>query len=202
MIDEVELKSVVPDLADARRRLEAAGARLVFEGRLEDRRYDDDARTLALQDHVLRLRTYRDASGARAYVDFKGPTRFENGYKVREEISTSAADADVMARILERLGYEVIREIDRDVVQYELEGCVVRFEKYPRLDVLVEVEGHPDAIENAIRVLALPREGFNTDRLLAFAQRFEARTGQRAAMSFRELHGDFTLRDAEEGMLP
>lgn len=198
MNDEVELKSIVPDPADARRRVEAAGGTLVFEGRLEDRRYDDSARTLALQDHVLRLRTYRDASGARAYVDWKGPTRLENGYKVREEMSTSAADADVMARILERLGYEVIREIDRDVAQYELDGCVVRFERYPRLDVLVEVEGSPDRIEHAIRVLALPREGFNTDRLVAFAQRFEARTGQRAALSRAELAGDYHQR-LEEG---
>lgn len=198
MHDEVELKSIVPDLAAARRRLEAAGARLVLEGRLEDRRYDDSARTLMLQDHVLRLRTLRDATGARATVDWKGPTRFEGGYKVREEISTAAADADVMARILERLGYEVIREIDRDVAQYELDGCVVRFETYPRLDVLVEVEGTPEAIERAIEALGLPRAGFSTDRLLAFAVRFESRTGQRAAMSFRELHGDFTQRLAEE----
>lgn len=198
-MNEVELKSVVPDLPAARRRVEAAGARLVFEGRLEDRRWDDAARTLLLQDHVLRLRTYRDADGAVASIDFKGPTRLEDGYKVREEISTTATDADVMAAILERLGYEVVREIDRDVVQYELDDCVVRFESYPRLDVLVEVEGEPDAIERAIAVLALPREGFTTDRLLAFAQRFEARTGQRAAMSFRELHGDYAHRLAEEG---
>jgi predicted adenylyl cyclase CyaB len=199
MIDEVELKSIVPDFADARRRVEAAGGRLVFEGRLEDRRYDDSARTLALQDHVLRVRTYRDASGSRASVDWKGPTRVEGGYKVREELSTSATDGDVVASILERLGYEVIREIDRDIAQFELAGAVVRFERYPRLDVLVEVEGPPDRIEAAIAVLGLPREGFSTDRLLAFVQRFEARTGQRAAVNDLELAGDYHQRAMEEG---
>jgi len=198
MLDEVELKSVVPDLADARRRVEAAGGRLVFEGRLEDRRYDDAARTLALQDHVLRLRTYRDDSGAKAQLDWKGPTRREGGYKVREEMSTRADDADVLAGILERLGYEVVREIDRDIAQYELAGAVVRFERYPRLDVLVEVEGAPERIENAIAVLGLPRDGFSADRLVAFAQRYEARTGQRAALSDSELAGDYHQR-VEEG---
>lgn len=198
MQDEVELKSVVPDLDDARRRVESAGGRLVFEGRLEDRRYDDAARTLALQDHVLRVRTYRDASGARAQLDWKGPTRLEGGYKVREEMSTRADDADVLSRILERLDYRVTREIDREVAQYELAGAVVRFERYPRLDVLVEVEGPPDRIEHAIAVLGLPREGFSTDRLVAFAQRFEARTGQRAALSEAERAGDYHQR-LEEG---
>ena len=37
---ELELKAVVPDLDAARRRIEVAGARQMFMGRLEDRRYD------------------------------------------------------------------------------------------------------------------------------------------------------------------
>ena len=81
---EVELKALVPDPDDARARLERAGARLVYEGRLEDRRYDAPDRSLAARDHVLRLRVYRDAaSGAvrSAALDWKGPTGYENGYE-------------------------------------------------------------------------------------------------------------------------
>ena len=37
---EVELKAIVEDMRAARRAIEAKGARLVFSGRLEDRRYD------------------------------------------------------------------------------------------------------------------------------------------------------------------
>jgi adenylate cyclase class IV len=192
---EVELKSVVPDVAAARRRLEAAGATLVFAGRLEDRRYDARDRGLAARDHVLRLRVYHEhAGGARAFLDWKGPTGYEGGYKVREELSTAAADPQALAAILTQLGYAVTREIDREIAQYDFGGTTVRFECYPRMDVLVEVEGVPEGIERAIVALALPRAGFTADRLPAFVARFQARTGQRAALCLREMAGDFPFR--------
>jgi adenylate cyclase class IV len=182
-VREVELKSVVPDADAARRAAERAGARLEFEGRLEDRRYDDAARSMLGRDHVLRVRVYRDAAGARASLDWKGPTGMERGYKVRE----------ALVAIVERLGYVVTREIDRDIAQYALLGATVRFERYPRMDVLVEVEGPEDAIERAIAVLGLEREGFTGERLQRFVERFEARTGVRAALCDRELSGDYSL---------
>ncbi|HET9012565.1 MAG TPA: CYTH domain-containing protein, partial [Gemmatimonadaceae bacterium] len=55
---EVELKSVVDDLARRRAMVEAAGAMLVFEGHLADRRYDTAEHALAARDHVLRVRAY------------------------------------------------------------------------------------------------------------------------------------------------
>jgi adenylate cyclase class IV len=190
-VREVELKSIVPDPAAARAAVERAGGTLEFEGRLEDRRYDVADRSMLGRDHVLRVRVYRDASGARASLDWKGPTQIERGFKVREELSTNADDGDALVAIVERLGYMVTREIDRDIVQYALDGATVRFEHYPRMDVLVEVEGSEEAIERAIAALGLPRAGFTGDRLLRFVERFEARTGERAALCDRELQGDY-----------
>lgn len=190
---EVELKALVPDLGAARARLERAGARLVYEGRLEDRRYDAPDRSLAARDHVLRLRVYRDgASGAvrSAALDWKGPTGYENGYKVREELSSDTRDPGALADILAGLGYVVTREIDREIAQYELDGVMIRFEHYPRMDDLVEVEGTPDGIERAIAALGLPREGFTAERLPEFVRRFESRTSTRAALSDGEMRGD------------
>lgn len=196
-MEEVELKGVVPDEADARRRLEAAGARLAYEGRLEDLRYDTRDRALAGQDHVLRVRVYRTAEGARASIDWKGPTRYEGGYKRREELSSGASDGDALVAILERLGYVVTREIEREIAQYEVHGAVVRLERYPRMDLLVEVEGTPDAIERAIATLGIPREAFTSERLPAFVARYEQRTGQRAALCARELHDDYRFDAAD-----
>lgn len=188
---EVELKSVVGDVAACRARLEAAGAMLVFEGRLEDRRYDTVPRTLATRDHVLRLRVYRDETGVRGAIDWKGPTRYEDGYKVRDELTSPVGDPGAMAAILERVGYIVTREIDREIAQYVLRDAMVRFERYPRMDVLVEVEGTPEAIERTIATLALARDGFTAERLPQFVARFELRTGERAAICDRELRGDY-----------
>ncbi|MDQ2666410.1 MAG: class IV adenylate cyclase [Gemmatimonadota bacterium] len=180
---EVELKSVVDDLRLRCQAVERHGATRVFAGQLEDRRYDTPDRSLAARDHVLRVRIYRDAVLTRAELDFKGPTSLEGGYKVREELGTQLTDADAIVAMLDRLGYEVTVTIDRDIVQYDLDGAMIRFETYPRMDDLVEVEGLPEQIEHAIAALGLPRAGFVADRLSDFARRFEERTGEPAAVS-------------------
>jgi len=187
---ELELKGVVDDEAARRRRVEDAGAHVVFQGRLEDRRYDTADRRLTASDEVLRVRTYTGDSGERATLEWKGPTRVEDGYKVRDEIIANTTDASALAKILQHLGYSVIGEIDREVVQYALERATVRFERYPRMDALVEVAGQPDDIERAILALGMPRDAFTADRLPTFVARFEARTGERAALSRRQIAAD------------
>lgn len=190
---EVELKGYAVSDAEAeaaRGRLEAAGAEKVYEGRLEDRRYDMPDKTLALRDHVLRLRVYR-GERITTSLDFKGPTGYSDGFKVREELTVGADDPIALARILEALGYVITREIDREIAQYSLAGAVVRFERYPRMDILIEVEGTPEAIEAAIEALGLPRERFTAERLPDFVLKFESRTGERAALCDRELDGEY-----------
>lgn len=180
---ELELKSVVVDLDAARQRLAKIDAPLVFEGALEDRRYDTPDRKLRHHDQVLRVRTARGAHGVTSRVEFKGPTAVQSGYKRREEIGTDITDAEAIATMLHGLGYEITMSIDRMVWQYEVQGATVRFERYPRMDDLVEVEGGIESIEKAIGCLGLPREGFTSERLRDFVWRYETRTGQRAAVS-------------------
>jgi len=188
---EIELKGVADDEAASRARLVAAGGRLVFEGELTDRRYDTPTGALFARDEVLRLRVARGSGGERARVEFKGRASFPDGYKLREEIGTSVGEAETMHAILGGAGFVVTREIDRHIASFEFEGTVIRFERYPRMDVLVEVEGEPAQIERAIAVLGIPRAAFTTDRLADFVRRFEGRTGTRAAVSERELQGDY-----------
>ena len=187
---EVELKSVVDDVAARRAKIESAGARLIYAGRLIDARYDFPDHAMALVDHVLRLRLYDGDAGSRGHVDWKGPTLYEGGFKVREELSTEVTDPNAMAAILVKLGFVVTVEIERQIVQYEIAGATVRFEEYPDMDPLVEVEGPPEAIERAVEAIGLPREGFTSERLLEFVARFEARTGRRASLSQAELRGE------------
>jgi adenylate cyclase class IV len=177
---EVELKAVVDDLQERCRRVEAAGARLTFTGRLEDRRYDTQTSSLTAQDLVLRLRTYRSATGLVAHMDWKGPTQRVNGFKVRDELTTPVGDPDTLATMLEHLGYHVTQRIDRDITQYELHGTMIRFERYPKMDILVEVEGTSEGIETAIHAIGLPREEFTADRLPDFVRAYEKRTGMQA----------------------
>jgi len=196
---EVELKGMLTNdaaLTEARARLEAAGAQLEYEGRLEDKRYDTPARALSLQDHVLRLRVYR-GERVTASLDFKGPTTHVDGFKVREERTVGADDPVALAGILEAMGYVITREIDREIAQYRYAGAIVRFERYPHMDILVEVEGEPAAIERAIVTLGMARAGFTTERLPDFILKFESRTGERAAICDRELLGEYRYSSAD-----
>jgi adenylate cyclase class IV len=184
---EVELKAVLDSWSDRRARLLAAGASRVFDGRIEDRRYDTRDGSLASRDIVLRLRTYRDGKSTRTELEFKGPSTSESGYKVRDEVGSTVSDPAAVALMLAGLGYVVTRSIDRDIEQFDLGGAMVRFERYPRMDDLVEVEGDPGALERAIEVLGIARAEFTAERLQDFSARYELRTRKRAATSDVEL---------------
>jgi adenylate cyclase class IV len=187
---EVELKSVITDIDRLRAAVERAGAVLTYAGHLIDRRYDTPDCALNARDEVLRVRTYRTPAEVRAELDWKGPTRRDGGYKLREELDVHVVEPDALDEILQRLGYVVTIVIDREIVQYDLDGAMIRFERYPRMDELVEVEGTPEQIERAILALGLPRKGFTSERLPEFVRRFEERTGTQAALSDAELRGD------------
>lgn len=180
---ELELKAVVHDLDGCRARIMQRGASLREAGMLHDRRYDTPDRALRERDVVLRVREFVSAEARRASLDWKGAARFESGYKEREEITLGIVDAAAATQILEGAGFLMSFEIERDVEVYELRGALVRFERYPRMDTLVEVEGEPAAIEAAADALGIPRAEFTTDRLIDFVLRFEERTGSRAALS-------------------
>jgi predicted adenylyl cyclase CyaB len=199
---EVELKAVVDDIEARRGRVDAAGGTLEYEGMLLDRRYDVASGDLARRDEVLRVRRYRNQDGVRTYLDWKGATELHDVYKTREEISTLVDDFDALEEILGRLGFGIVMAIDREIAQYSIQGAMVRFETYPRMDVLVEVEGDPEAIESAIDVLGMARGQFTSERLNIFVQRFENRTGVRAAISQSELEGHYELQHGDASSQP
>ncbi|MEW5917286.1 MAG: class IV adenylate cyclase [Gemmatimonadota bacterium] len=182
---ELELKAVVPDLESCRTRLEQHGGVCRERGLLRDRRFDTAERTLRARDVVLRVREF-SGTHSHASVDWKGAASVVQGYKEREEVSLGVADGETAALILARLGYKVSFEIERDVDVYDFRGATIRFERYPRMDTLVEVEGTPAEIEAAIVALGIPRSAFGTGRLADFAKAFEDRTGTRAAVSSAE----------------
>ena len=184
---EVELKAIVDDVRERRQRVESAGGKLSFEGKMSDRRYDFPSRDLSSKDEVLRIRSYLGKNSTKMYLDWKGPTEFRDVYKVREEITTPVDDFASLETILLKLGLEVTSEIDREIAQYQLSGATIRFEIYPRMDALVEVEGEPSSIEAAIDAIGLPRGTFSNRRLTDFVLEFERRTGVQAAVCDRDL---------------
>ena len=184
--DELEVKARVADPAALEAALRRAGARLRFRGSMSDRRYDDAHGTLEGRDEVLRLRVYQpdqDTAHAEGVLGWKGPVSVRDGYKRREEHETRVGDPDAAVALLERLGYRVSLRIDRTIAEYALGSAMVRIEWYPAMDVLVEIEGDPDAIEAAIAATAIPRHEFLSESLPYFVTAYERRTGRPARLA-------------------
>lgn len=181
--DELEVKARVDDPAAVRDRLARAGAALVFRGRMIDRRFDR-GRELEAQDEVIRLRVYEGSDGARwGVLTWKGPVGARGAYRHRHEIETRVADPDAAAELLARLGLDVSLRIDREIEQWELGGAVLRLERYPAMDDLLEVEGAPAAIERAVAATGLPRDVFLPESLPYFVMAYERRTGRPAQLA-------------------
>lgn len=191
--DELELKAVVPDLAALRARL-AAVAVPGWRGVMRDVRLDRGGE-LAARDEVLRLRSYGPDDWRLAW---KGPASVTpEGYKHRAELECAGAgDAGAATEVFARVGFSAVHRIDRWIEQCRVGDATVRIEVYPRMDVLVEIEGEPAAMERAIEVTGIPREAFTAEALDDFVARYEAREGRRAAVSEAEF-GQGTLPWAE-----
>jgi adenylate cyclase class IV len=186
---ELELKAVVTDPVTCRRRLLAAGATPGFSGLMIDQRFDRSG-TLLSRDEVLRVRHHQNHQPPKTTVSWKGPARVTNGYKERAEVEFDAV-GDPPEFLFQALGYQVTETIDRRVEYYLAPGgAVVRLEWYPRMDVLVEVEGGPAAIERAIEILEIPRAEFTAEALAAFTFRYQQRTGRPAVTALAGLRGE------------
>lgn len=168
-----------------RSRLLAAGAKPGFTGLMLDRRYDRNGELFA-RDEVLRLRVFRDAAGDESFhLGWKGPTGVTpDGYKARRELEYRVeAEGPPPHQLLEQLGFAESQRIDRYVEYFHLGGTTVRLEWYPRMDVLMEIEGDPEGIEAALRATGIQRSEFTAESLVSFAARYGLRTGRPAVLA-------------------
>ena len=183
---------MVPEPAALMAVLAARGAVAGFTGLMEDRRFDRSGE-LEGRDEVLRVRTFHHPEGRReATVSWKGPvTVTTDGYKRRPELEYRLESGErEPAALFRALGFDEVHRIDRQVAYLALVGATLRLEWYPRMDVLLEIEGPPASIEAAIAATGIPRDRFCADPLAAFAARYAERTSRPAVLSLRELGRD------------
>lgn len=175
---------MVPDPEALRLRLLEAGHLPDFAGRMLDRRFDRGGE-FAYADEVVRVRTYHHRDGStREVLGWKGATTVNaDGYKARPELESSLVGGAPAAALLQQLRFEVVHAIDRYVEVYQVKEAMVRVEWYPDCDTLVEVEGSGEAIEAAIVISGLARDGFSAEPLASFAARFATRHGRAARLA-------------------
>jgi adenylate cyclase class 2 len=148
---EIELKLPAADLPAVRRRLEQNGARLERPRHEESNDlYDDGEGWLQKADCALRLRR----TEGECRLTFKGPARFAQGVRSREERETAVADPGEMAAILERLGFSRRFRYEKRREEWRHEDCAIALDETPIGD-FVEIEGDPAAIRRAVAALEL-----------------------------------------------
>jgi adenylate cyclase class 2 len=148
---EIEVKLPAADLDAVRERLRARGASLERPRHDESNDlYDDPEGRLASAGCALRLR--REPGEAR--LTFKGPARFEQGVKSREERETAVSNAEEAAAILERLGFRRRFRYEKRREEWRLSDVSLALDETPIGD-FVEIEGDPAAIRRAVGALEL-----------------------------------------------
>jgi len=181
--DETEVKARVPDLKAFEAALQQAGATVEFAGEMTDHRFDRKEK-LADKDEMLRLRIYRPQNGAtRGELCWKGPVETKGEYRHRQEIEFGVGDPWSALALLDRLGFSESLRIERMITVYRLGKATLRVERYPEMDILVEVEGDPESIEKAAAATGLPRDEFLPESLPQFVNRYEKRTGRQARLA-------------------
>ena len=149
--EEIEVKIPAPDLGAVRDRLHEAGATL--HAPLHDETndlYDDAARKLSSSGRTVRLRR----AAGRAILTYKGPARFQDGMKTREEREVDVSDPAEAEAILTGLGLERRFRYEKRREEWNCGGCIVALDETP-IGTFVEVEGDPIGIRKLIVQLAL-----------------------------------------------
>ncbi len=149
--DEIEVKIPVEDLDAVRGRLQKRGG-VATRARHDECNdlYDHPDGRLAAAGCALRLR--RTAGLCR--LTFKGPARFEQGIRTREERETTVGEAEeadailVRAGLVRRFRYEKRRE------EWTLAGCAIALDETP-IGNFMEIEGDPVRIREAVAALDL-----------------------------------------------
>jgi adenylate cyclase class 2 len=148
---EIEIKLPVTDLAAVRERLRACDARQLTAPHSESNDlYDQSDGSLAKSGRVLRLRRTEDG----ATLTYKGPARFEEGAKTREERETAVSDPNEMERILAALGFHRRFRYEKRREEWSMDECVIALDETP-IGSFAEVEGDPAAIRRALQHLGL-----------------------------------------------
>jgi adenylate cyclase, class 2 len=148
---EIEIKLPVPDLGALRERLRARQAREITSPHFESNDvYDEADGNLRQSGRLLRLR--RTDHGAT--LTYKGPARFEEGARTREERETAVSDPNEMERILGALGFERRFRYEKRREEWSLDDCVIALDETP-IGTFAEVEGDPADIRRALQHLEL-----------------------------------------------
>ena len=181
---EREIKLRFASAAEAREAVRTLGAALVRERRFQDDALLDNEQA-ELRQRRCALRVRRE--DARSYLTFKGPAQ-PGPMKLREELETAVADAEILQRVLEHLGLRVWFRYQKYREEYTLDGVVIAIDETP-IGTFVELEGTEAAITAAAAAMGRTTADYILDSYCGLFLRY------REALGFRGPHMVFDEPD-------
>lgn len=168
---EIEIKLRLSSVEEGRGRLERTGFHILRPRAFEqDFVFDTPEKKLREAGALLRIRR----RGGEGLLTYKGPARNEK-HKSREEIETGIADAEVLADIFLRLGFEVAFRYEKYRAEYAEQGRagLATLDETPIGDFL-ELEGDPEWIDDAARRLGFAERDYITASYATLYRDFRA----------------------------
>ena len=192
-MDEIEVKlALTGPPADARRRIESAGAACTEERVFEENcLYDDAALSLSRSGGTFRLRRWtpaRSGAGSRPERELSGPQRGlltfkgkapagESRYKIRPETETVVDDADALDTILEQLGYRIAWRYQKYRTTFHAGALEVCLDETP-IGLFVELEGEAEDIDAFAAALGFTTADYLTQSYRGLQEQRLAGTGK------------------------
>jgi adenylate cyclase class 2 len=151
---EIEVKYYIADLPALEAKLKRLGAQIV-QPRIHEinLRFDTPDEELKRAFKVLRLRQDKAAR-----LTYKGPSHYQEGARMRQEIEFEVSDFEAARRFLEALGYQVSMMYEKYRAAYELDGVEITLDELPYGD-FAELEGpNTNSLRTVNRKLGLDWE--------------------------------------------
>jgi len=159
---EVEIKARIRDLRRTMMRLKKLGAVKVKEERQTDIYLRAPHKNLGEKDEVLRIR-----EGIVDTMTYKGP-RIGRDAKVREHLEVAISSGETARKILEKMDFKKVAEINKTRQTYKIKDLLVAVDKVRKFGPYVEIEGMAksrrelpkltDKIYDVLYKIGIPRE--------------------------------------------
>jgi len=180
---EVEIKFLVRSPEEVKRRLRAAGFRLITPRTHElNTLYDFRGGVLRKRGELLRIRKY----GSQWKVTHKSKGKVGR-HKSRVEIESGVEDGNKLAAIFVALGLRPTFSYEKFRAEWSDGKGFVVVDETP-IGNLAEIEGPPQWIDRTARTLGVKTSDYITLNYAALFQEWKRNTGSRAQnMMFREV---------------
>lgn len=153
MAQEIEVKFPLRDRAALLRKLEELGAQRLYPETFEDNIVLDRRGELRTKGSLLRVRKF----GRYSLATFKGPSAFEGGVKIREEVQTGVESFELAIQLFGSLDYKPVFRYQKFREVWRVREVEVVIDRTPIGDYF-EIEGPLDVIRAVAEEL-----GFNME---------------------------------------